>query len=153
MLSLKRILYLVGLAVFAIPPLLCGQDRKVTVGVNVVGVQMMNEKQQDALVEQLAQNGVKTVRIGIGEKFSHFTVSAFQRGIGAVVIVYPTQASTIGQMRPADKSVGLQWAERPITNADPENFKLWLTTQLTSLEAAGSRLTAFELGNEINGPF
>jgi hypothetical protein len=128
-------------------------DRSVVVGVNAVGAQLMNEQQQDALVDVLQKNGVKTVRTGIGEKFTHFIIRAFQRGIGAEVIVYPTQASTKGEPRPADKSVGLQWAERPITNADPEKFKAWLTVQLAPLEAAGVRLTAFELGNEINGPF
>jgi len=125
----------------------------VVVGVNVVGVQQLNEQQQDALIEQLRQDGVKTVRTGIDEKFTHFIIRAFQRGIGAVVIIYPTQASTNRQIRPPDKSVGLQWAERPITNADPAKFKAWLATRLEPLEAAGVRLTAFELGNEINGPF
>jgi hypothetical protein len=125
----------------------------VIVGVNVAGAQQMNEQQQDALVEQLQQNGVKTVRTGIGEKFSHFITRAYQRGIGAVVIIYPTQGSTNAQVRPADKSVGLQWAEPHLTDADPEKFKIWLAAQLASLEAAKVRLTAFELGNEINGPF
>jgi hypothetical protein len=128
-------------------------DRSVVVGVNAVGAQLMNEQQQDALIDLLQKNGVKTVRTGIGEKFTHFIIRAFQRGIGSEVIVYPTQASTKGEPRAADKSVGLQWAERPITNADPEKFKAWLTDQLAPLEAAGVRLTAFELGNEINGPF
>src|ERR1700676_2405132 len=32
----------------------------VIVGVNTVGAQLMNEQQQDALIEQLRRNGVKT---------------------------------------------------------------------------------------------
>ena len=123
------------------------------VGVNVPGVQHMSEAQQDALIGQLQQNGVKTVRTGISEEFTRFIIRAYEHGIGSIVIIYPTQASTNGQMRPADKSVGLQWAERPITAADPVKFKAWLASRLESLEAAGVRLTAFELGNEINGPF
>jgi hypothetical protein len=67
--------------------------------------------------------------------------------------VHPTQASTSGQVRPADKSVGLQWAELPLTAADPVKFKTWLAGRMETLEAAGVRLTAFELGNEINGPY
>jgi hypothetical protein len=102
----------------------------VVVGVNVVGVEHMSEQQQDALIEQLRQDGVKTVRTGIDERFTHFIIRAFQRGIGAAVIIYPTQASTNGQMRPPDQLVGLQWSERPITNADPAKFKAWLATRL-----------------------
>lgn len=124
------------------------------VGVNVVGVQLMSEQQQDALIEQLQKDGVRTVRTGMGEKFTRFIIQASKHGIGAEVILYPTQVSTKGgKPRPADTTFGLQWAERPITDADPGQFKVWLTAQLAPLEAAGVHLTAFELGNEINGPF
>jgi hypothetical protein len=125
---------------------------KVIVGVNVPGVQQMSDQQQDALIEQLGQNGVATVRTGIGEKFARFTIRAYQRGIGAVVIIYPNQVGNSEHIRAADKTLGL-WAQRPITDADPEGFKAWLASQLASLEEAGVRLTAFELGNEINGPY
>jgi hypothetical protein len=139
----------VWLAVVAHP----AHPAPVVVGVNVTGVQFMNEQQQDSLIGQLHQNGVKTVRLGLGDKFNNFIIRAFQRGIGSEVIVYPTQASTKGEMRPADPSVGLQWAERPITRADPQAFSMWLVAQVETLEASGIRLTGFELGNEINGPF
>jgi hypothetical protein len=139
----------VWLAVVAHP----AHPAPVVVGVNVTGVQFMNEQQQDSLIGQLHQNGVKTVRLGLGDKFNNFIIRAFQRGIGSEVIVYPTQASTKGEMRPADPSVGLQWAERPITRADPQAFGMWLVAQVETLEASGIRLTGFELGNEINGPF
>jgi hypothetical protein len=106
----------------------------VIVGVNVAGAQQMNEQQQDALVEQLQQNGVKTVRTGIGEKFSHFITRAYQRGIGAVVIIYPTQGSTNAQVRPADKSVGLQWAEPHLTDADRRSSRSGLPLSLPHLK-------------------
>ena len=125
----------------------------IVMGVNVPGVQDMTEAQQDALIGQLQQYGVKTVRTGIAENFTRFIIRAYERGIGSLVIIYPTQASTSGQMRPPDKSLGLQWAERPITAADPVKFKSWLASRIETLEAAGVHLTAFELGNEINGPF
>ena len=125
----------------------------IVLGVNVTGVQDMSEAQQDALIGQMQQNGVKTVRTGISEKFTRFIIRAYERGIGSVVIIYPTEASTGGQVRPADKSVGLQWAQPPITAADPVKFKAWLASRIETLEAAGVHLTAFELGNEINGPF
>jgi hypothetical protein len=78
-------------------------------GVNVMGVQEMSEQQQDALIEKLRQNGVKTVRTGFGQKFNRFIIRAFESGIGAVAIVYPTEGAT-GPMRPAAPAVGLQWA-------------------------------------------
>ena len=83
-------------------------DRSVVVGVNAVGAQLMNEQQeQDALIDLLQKNGVTTVRTGIGEKFTHFIIRAFQRGISAEVIVYPTQATPKGEPRPG-RQVG--WA-------------------------------------------
>jgi hypothetical protein len=125
----------------------------VVVGVNVVGVQQMNESQQDALIEQLVQNHVKTVRTGIGEKFNRFIIRAYERGIGAVVIVYPGEGNPDARKRPADPSVGLNYAQSGLTDADPAKFKTLFATQLAPLEAAGVHLTALELGNEINGPF
>ena len=44
---------------------------------------------QDAEVSQLAENGVKTIRTGLGANSIYFITRAFQRGIGSVVIVYP----------------------------------------------------------------
>jgi hypothetical protein len=129
----------------------CAQQ--VVVGVNTVGVERTSEAQQDALIEQLHENGVRTVRTGLGDTFTHFIIRAYRRGIGAVLITYPTQEGGSEHMRPADKSVGLQWAAPAITDADPEKFRLWLARQLEVLETAGVRVTAFELGNEINGPF
>jgi hypothetical protein len=121
-------------------------------GVNVMGIQEMSEEQQDVLMESLLQNGVKTVRTGFGQKFNRFIIRSFERGIGAVAIVYPTEGAT-GPMRPAAPAVGLQWAVRPLSESDPKKFGEWFTSQLALLEAAGVRLTALELGNEINGPF
>jgi hypothetical protein len=136
-------------------PLTAGADqaRSVVVGVNVVGVQQMNESQQDALIEQLVQNHVKTVRTGIGEKFNRFIIRAYERGIGAVVIVYPGEGNPDARKRPADPSVGLNYAQSGLTDADPAKFKTLFATQLAPLEEAGVHLTALELGNEINGPF
>jgi len=113
----------------------------------------MSEQQQDTLIEQLTANGVRTVRTGISAKFTNFIIRAYQHGIGAVVIVYPTQGSTDTHMRPADPSVSLMYGQLGMTGADPAKFKTLLTAQLAPLEAAGVHLTAIELGNEINGPY
>jgi thiamine pyrophosphate-dependent acetolactate synthase large subunit-like protein len=53
----------------------------------------MTEPQQDALIALLRQNGVKTVRTGIGGKFNHFITGAYRVGIGTLANVSPTAAS------------------------------------------------------------
>jgi hypothetical protein len=123
----------------------------VVVGVNVVGVDQLSEAQQDALIEQLRRDGVTTVRTGFGPTFQHFITRAYQNGIGTVAILYPMQGSA-GLPRPADPAVGLTWRQQALSDANPEVFKEWLVPQLAALEASGVRLTAFELGNEINSP-
>jgi hypothetical protein len=72
----------------------------VIVGVNVVGVQTLSEPQQDALVALLQKEGVRTVRTGLGDKFTHFITSAFQHGIGAVVIVDPLAGNAVATACP-----------------------------------------------------
>jgi len=126
--------------------------RELLVGVNVVTVERLSEAQQDELIGQLEQNGVKTVRTVLAnEKSVRFMTRAFQHGISTVAILYPTQGmSGEAQLRPADPSVGLTWAVAGLSQVDPAVFRNWLAPQLAALEAAGVRLTAFELGNEIN---
>jgi hypothetical protein len=127
--------------------------REVLVGVNVTGVQRLDQKQQDALIQDLKSNGVKLVRTGIGDNFSNFLIHASQNGIQAVVIVYPSQGDPNARLRPANKPLGLEWAEACISSVDPGKFKTWFAARLDPLEAAGVRLAGFEVGNEINGPF
>jgi hypothetical protein len=64
----------------------------VVVGVNVMGPQAMTEQQQDALIKQLRQNGVTTIRTGISykhplETFTTFVAKASKSGIGTIMIV------------------------------------------------------------------
>jgi hypothetical protein len=125
----------------------------VIVGVNVVGVQNLSETQQDALVELLQKEGVRTVRTGLGDKFTHFITSAFRHGIGAVVIVDPTvgSAAAAQHARRADPPL-TTWTVGRLSDADPEGFKQWLAPQLTTLQRNGVKLTALEIGNELNSP-
>lgn len=39
-----------------------------------------------------------------------------------------------------------------MSDADPEGFKQWLAPQLATLERNGVKLTAIEIGNELNSP-
>ena len=125
--------------------------RDVIVGVNTVGIDRMTEQQQDAFVEQLRQNGVNTVRLGMDEKFAHFITRAYQRNIGTVAVVYPWLGSEkIARIRPSAPSVGLIWGQAAFSTIDPQAFRAWFSTRLDALEASGVQLTAFEFGNEVN---
>jgi len=125
----------------------------VIVGVNVVGVQNLSEPQQDALVELLQKEGVRIVRTGLGDKFTHFITSAFRHGIGAVVIVDPLAGSAVASQhaRRADPPL-TTWAVGRLSDAEPEGFKRWLAPQLETLQRNGVKLTALEIGNELNSP-
>jgi hypothetical protein len=121
------------------------------VGVNVPGAQYMTSAQQDAFVALLQENGVKAVRTGLGGNFTHFIIEAYHHGIGVVAnlnVNYPGVPA-----RPADQSLGLSWGALLWSAADPTKLKESVSEGLAPLEAAGVRLIAFEVGNEINGPF
>src|SRR5260370_38581111 len=69
----------------------------VVVGVNVAGVQRMNQQQQDALIEKLRAAGVNTVRTGVSslapaESLINFVTTAYKRGIATIVIANRTEA-------------------------------------------------------------
>jgi hypothetical protein len=125
----------------------------ILVGVNITGIQKMGEQQQDELIAELQKDGVTVVRTGIGDGFNRFTTKAYVKGIRVLAIVYATVGGSGTHTRPADPALGVQWAEAALTDSDPAKFKAWLAPQLESLESAGVHLAAFELDNEINGPF
>jgi hypothetical protein len=96
----------------------------------------------DTMVRQLAENGVKTLRISLFANSVEFVVKAYQHGIGSVIIVYPHTGSTTKPKR--------GWADVPLSELKPEQFTEGFKPMLDKLEASGVRLTAIELGNEIN---
>ena len=124
--------------------------RKVVVGVNVAGVQYLNADQQDTLIEQLQQNGVKVVRTGIGPEYKRFIIHAYEHGIRSLVGIDPAVGSKNVRMRHYDLSVGLAWDDAEFSTIDPNAFGVWISSQVAALESAGVRLKAFELGNEVN---
>jgi hypothetical protein len=121
----------------------------VIVGVHVNNIDSMAEPQQDALIALLRQNGVKTVRTGIGGKFNHFIIGAYRVGIGTLAGISPTVASQARWHR-VGSAADAPWVGPSLTDADPEKFKAWLAAALAPVETAGVPLTGFELGNEIN---
>ena len=96
----------------------------------------------DDMVAQLADNGVKTFRLSLFANTVDLVTKAYQRGVGAVVILYPHMGS------PAKKKHS--WADVPLSELKPEEFVAGVKPMLDQLEGAGVRLTAIELGNEIN---
>jgi hypothetical protein len=126
------------------------------VGVNVVGTDQASDQTRDALLEQLQRYHVKTIRTslgGHGDRYTSFVITAFQHGIGSVVFVNPSAGGTNNtHALPADKSAGRPWPVPALSDADPEEFSKWFEAELAKLEAAGVRITAFELGNELNTP-
>ena len=125
----------------------------VVVGVNVAGVQRMNQQQQDALIEKLRAAGVNTVRTGVSslapaESLINFVTNAYKRGIGTIFIVNPTEGGTGLHTRPAIPPHN--WPQPPMSDADPDGFARWFSALLGRFDASEVRLTAIEFGNEIN---
>ena len=124
----------------------------VVVGVNVAGVQRMNQQQQDALIEKLRAAGVNTVRTGVSslapaENLTNFVANAYKQGIGTIFIVNPTEGGSGLHTRPAIPPHN--WPQPPMSDANPDGFRRWFSTLLGSFDASGVRLRAIEFGNEI----
>jgi hypothetical protein len=115
---------------------------QVIVGVNYYNEGALSKPEQDAEIERLAQSGVKNVRTGLAENSIYFITQAFHHGIGCIALVSPDNGSNA-------KAVG-RWSRVPLSGADPQGFVKWIDPLLTRLETAGVRLTAVELGNEVN---
>lgn len=126
------------------------------VGVNVVGVdQQMTDEQQDKLIDTLRQHGVTTVRTalgGHGERYTRFVMKASEHGISCIVMLSPFIGNTGKHAAPVDQAVGRQYVTPALSDTDPDAFRKWFQGELATVEAAGVRLTAFELGNELNQP-
>jgi hypothetical protein len=116
------------------------QAQDVVVGVNA-WYRPPNLSQED-MAKQLAANGVKTIRTSLFPNTIDFVTEAYHQGIGSVVIVYPHTGSTAKKKQ--------TWADVPLLELNPQEFTAAVKPMLDQLEAGGVRLTAFELGNEIN---
>ena len=124
-------------------------------GVNVVGVDQASQKDRDALIAQLQQYGVKTVRTALGgrdNQYTAFVISAYQHGISAIVLTDPFAGNTQKHALAADAAAGRPWGLPALSDADSEGFTKVFSAQLAALEAAGVKITAFEFGNELNTP-
>jgi len=96
---------------------------------------------QEEFIKQLADNGVKTIRISFPGSVD-FIIQAYSHGIGTLAIVPPHAGS---KAKPRHSSFDI-----PLSECNPEEFTAAVKPMLDQLEAAGVRLTGLELGNEIN---
>jgi hypothetical protein len=109
----------------------------------IVGVNLSNNDGAlsqaflDEEIKQLVDNHVTTIRTGLASFNIGLIVKAYQHGIGSIVIVGPFLGSK-------------GWADVVWSKTTPEVFTERVKPMLDKLEAAGVRLTAFELGNEVN---
>jgi hypothetical protein len=119
-------------------PVFADPADKMILGVNIANNDgTLSQAFQDEEIKQLADNHVKTIRIGLASFNIDFIIKAHQHGISCIVIVLPF--------------LGLKsWSDVVYSKTTPEMFTERVKPMLDQLEAAGVRLTAFELGNEIN---
>lgn len=114
------------------------QTKGVVVGVNIANNDgYLSEAFQDDEITHLAENGVKTVRVGLVAYNIDFIIKAYQHGISSVVIVFPFRGTK-------------SWSDVKLSQITPQEFAEKFKPLLDKLETAGVRLAAFELGNEIN---
>jgi hypothetical protein len=99
---------------------------------------------QEEFIKQLADNGVKTIRISLLPSSVDFIIQAHRHGIGTLVIVGPQMGS--------NAKGRTSWSDVPLTECNPQGFTAGFKPLLDQLEAAGVRLTGIELGNEPNNP-
>jgi hypothetical protein len=134
---MKKLVYLLLLlGCLLVVPIAWAQG--VVVGVNVTNNDgSLSASFQDEEIKQLAESHVTTIRIGLVSYNTDFIIKYYQHGISSVVIVLPF--------------LGLKgWSDVVFSKTTPEVFTERVKPMLDKLEAAGVRLTAFELGNEIN---
>lgn len=140
-----------GVLFLALIPGYAPAASSVVVGVNVVGPDQLSPEQQDALIAELHQAGVKIIRTGlVNDKNVEFVIRAYKAGIGTVGLVLPEQILAGKQKSPADRSIGRNWGVPALSDVDTVAAKASFASHLAAVEAAGVRLEGIEVGNEFN---
>jgi len=95
------------------------------------------------MAKQLAENGVKTIRVSLMPGSVEFITRAWQHGVSTLAIIYPHTGSTAAKKNQL-------WASLALSELKPPEFTAAVKPLLDQLEASGVRLAGLELGNEIN---
>jgi len=111
-------------------------------GVNVWNEGLIPRATWEGELQQMAKSGVRTIRTSLFPNTADFIIQASQHGIDCVVIVYPFLGST------AKPKGG--WGRYSLSALNAQEFTAAFKPLFDKLEAAGVRLAALELGNEIN---
>ena len=128
------------------------QGIRCPVGVNVNSLQNFSAAEQEVIVTQLRQSGVRFVRTSLrpDDKNMKLAKTLESDGIGLVLVTGPL-FSPNAPLRPADPKRHMRSA-MPLSHADPERSRAYYRTVFDKLDAYGVTLTAVEFGNEVNWP-
>lgn len=135
------------------------QNPGIVVGVNWVIRPGITVEQEDTTLKDLKIAGVRVVRSALPLDPSGVVSDAGldlarrinAQGISILWLVrlrYPDDAPSRPYLA---RDFPHEWSGHPLSYADPELFRASFQELLNRLEKAGIRLTAFELGNELNG--
>jgi hypothetical protein len=124
----------------------------VVVGVNIVNPMRASVVDQDAAFAQLEAAGVKVIRCGItaDDKGMDYAKRAAAQGIRIQLILSPQYAAGAPSRAYDPKNFPSMWGGHPLSAADPELSKASFQSLFDMFDANGIKLTAIELGNEIN---
>ena len=143
-----------GLFTFLALTLGCGfaSAQQVAVGVNLVNEpNKQTIPEQEATLGALQAAGVHVIRAGISAKDAGvaFAQRAYAHGIKILWLVGVSVDGPTWLPRPKGY-IGI-WSNYPgLSHADPDKFRIYVSTLLAELEAGGIVLAGFELGNEVN---
>jgi hypothetical protein len=149
---------LAGLALLALlvaaPPARAAEP--FVVGVNVANPQWLSPARQAEVLDQLAAAKVATVRFPFmppsGDDYGatiEFIRRVSARGMGVVLILY-LEFPPGTPVRPKLAAYPEMWSEPALSAADADLFRAKYGPLLSRIDRAGVKLTAIELGNEIN---
>jgi hypothetical protein len=131
--------------IFAIAGILCGTFSirpaladDVAVGTNIVNPYPLSIAEQDAMLKEMKSAGVRVIRasITLDDKGVDFAERVSKLNIKIEWLIF--------------RFGGYEPGGRPLSAADPEQFRKSFAPILAKLEERGITLAAFELGNEFN---
>jgi hypothetical protein len=127
-------------------------------GANVLYVQQYGQDGKiPEAIATLKASGVKTVRLALAsQNYLEFIIQAYQAGISTVALVNPWMGVTQSTCPAASQAVYQSWGyaswaiPSSLSGLSPQNFAAAFSAEMQAIEAAGVRLAAFEVGNELN---
>jgi hypothetical protein len=126
------------------------QRTECAVGVNVNSFQNFSAADQQAIVEQLKQSGVRFVRTSLRPNDKNMTLAKTLQSEGIGLVLVPgVQFFPNAKLRPVDEKRHIRSA-MPLSSADPESSRAYYQTIFDKLDEKGVVLAGVELGNELN---